>query len=54
MLDFSSSIPKVVNSNTMEIDPHLLDDDLSTAASTETLVGHDMAPEGLPASSKDL
>lgn len=54
MLDFPSSIPKVANSNAMEIDPHILDDDPSIAASTETLVGHDMAPEGLPASSKDL
>jgi hypothetical protein len=37
----------------MEIDPHVLDDDLSTTVSAETLLGHDMAPEGLPASSKD-
>ena len=53
MPDFSSFIPKVVNSNAMEIDPHVLDDDLSTAVSAKTLLGHYMAPEGLPASSKD-
>jgi hypothetical protein len=46
MPDYSSSIPKVVNSNAMDIDPHILD-------STNTLLGHDMMPEGLPASSKE-
>jgi hypothetical protein len=47
--DYSSSNPKVVNSNAMDIDPHILDDDLST----DTLLGHDMVPEGLPASRKE-
>ena len=37
----------------MEIDPHILNDEPSTAVSTETLMGRDMAPEGLPASNKD-
>jgi hypothetical protein len=49
MTDYSSSIPKVVNSSAMDINPHILDNDLST----DTLLGHDMVPEGLPASSKE-
>jgi hypothetical protein len=36
----------------MEIDQHILDDEPSTVG-TETLVGRDLAPEGLPASNKD-
>jgi hypothetical protein len=50
MPHLSPIIPKAVNSNAMEIDPHILDDEPSTAVSTETLVGRDMALEGLPAS----
>jgi hypothetical protein len=53
MPNFFPSLPKVVNLNAMEIDPHILNDDLSTAVSAEALLGQDMAPEGLPASSKD-
>lgn len=36
----------------MDIDLHLLNDDLSSVMGTETLLGHDMVPECLPASSK--
>src|SRR5277367_4696530 len=36
----------------MNIDPDLLSDDLSSAMGTETLLAHDLVPEGLPASSK--
>ena len=36
----------------MNIDPDLLSDDLSSAIGTETLLAHDIVPEGLPASSK--
>jgi hypothetical protein len=36
----------------MEIDQHILDDEPSTAVGTETLVGRDLALEGLPASNK--
>jgi hypothetical protein len=32
----------------MDIDPDLLNDDLSSAMGTETLVAHDMVPEGPP------
>ena len=35
----------------MSIDPDLLDDDLSSAMGTETLVGHNLVPDGLPTSS---
>ena len=35
----------------MNIDPDLLDD-LSSAMDTETLLAHDLGPDGLPASSK--
>jgi hypothetical protein len=35
----------------MNIDPDL-NDDLSSAMGTETLLAHDLVPEGLPASSK--
>jgi hypothetical protein len=41
-------------SNTMNIDPDLLSDDPSSATGTETLLAHDLEPEGLPASSKEL
>ena len=36
----------------MDIHPDLFDDDLSSAMGTETLLAHDLVPEGLPASSK--
>ena len=35
----------------MSIDPDLLDDDFSSAMGTETLLSHDLVPDGLPASS---
>jgi hypothetical protein len=35
----------------MNIDADLLDDDLSSAMGTETLVGHNLVPDGLPTSS---
>jgi hypothetical protein len=38
----------------MNIDPDLLDDDLSSAMGTETLLAHDLVPDGLLASSKGL
>jgi hypothetical protein len=38
----------------MSIDPGLLDDDLGGAMSTETLLAHDLVPDGLPASSRGL
>jgi hypothetical protein len=43
--------PKVVTSNAMNIDADLLDDDLSSAMATETLVAHNLVPDGLPTSS---
>jgi hypothetical protein len=36
----------------MNIRPDLLNDDLSSAMGTETLLAHDLVPERLPASSK--
>ena len=36
----------------MNIDPDLLSDDISSKMGTETLLAHEMVPEGLPASSK--
>ena len=36
----------------MNIDPDLLSDDPSSAMGTETLLAHDLVPEGLPASSE--
>jgi hypothetical protein len=33
----------------MGIDPDLLDDDFSSAMGTETLLSHDLVPDGLPA-----
>jgi hypothetical protein len=36
----------------MNIDPDLLDDDLSSAMSTETLLTHGLVPDKFPASSK--
>ena len=37
----------------MNIDPDLLDDDLSSAMGTETLLNHDLVSDGLPASSRE-
>jgi hypothetical protein len=42
-----------MTSNTMNIDPDLLSDDLSSAMGTETLLAHDLVLEGLPVSSKE-
>jgi hypothetical protein len=50
---FSSSKPKVVASNAMDTNLDLPSDDLSSVMGTETLVAHDMVPEGLPASRKE-
>ena len=36
----------------MSIDPDLLDDDFSSVVDTETLLAHDLVPDGLPASSR--
>src|SRR5271154_1894877 len=36
----------------MNIHPNLFGDDVSSAIGTETLLAHDLVPEGLPASSK--
>jgi hypothetical protein len=36
----------------MDIDPDLLNDNLSSTIGTETLLAHDMVLESLPASSK--
>jgi hypothetical protein len=41
-----------MTSHTMTIDPDLLSDDLSSEMGTETLLAHDLVPEGLPASSE--
>jgi hypothetical protein len=38
----------------MNIDPDLLDDDLSSAIGTEMLLAHDLVPDRLPVSSKGL
>ena len=40
-----------MTSNTISINPDLLDDDPSSAMGTETLLAHDLMPDGLPASS---
>ena len=37
----------------MNIDQDLLDDDLSSAMGTETLLAHDLVPDGLSASSRE-
>jgi hypothetical protein len=37
----------------MNIDPDLLDDDLSSAMGTEMLLAYDLVPDGLPASSRE-
>jgi len=37
----------------MNIDPDLLDDDLSSAMGTKTLLAHNLVPDGLPASSRE-
>jgi hypothetical protein len=42
-----------MTSNTMNIDPDLLSNDPSSAMGTETLLAHDLEPEGLAASSKE-
>jgi hypothetical protein len=47
------SSPKAVTSDKMNIDPDLLDDDLSSAMGTETLLDHDLMPDGLPTSSRE-
>jgi hypothetical protein len=52
MTDFSSSIAKSCDFNGISIDPDLLNDNLSSTIGTETLLAHDMVPEGLSASSK--
>jgi hypothetical protein len=36
----------------MNIDPDLLDDDLSSTVGTETLLAHDLVPGGLPTSNR--
>jgi hypothetical protein len=36
----------------MSVDLDLLDDDLSSAMGTKTLLAHDSVPDGLPASSR--
>jgi hypothetical protein len=54
MTDFSSSIAKSCDFNGINIDPDLLNDNLSSTMGTETLLAHDMVPKGLPASSKGL
>ena len=41
-----------MTSNTMNIDPDLLSDKLSSAMGTENLLAHDLVPDGLPVSSK--
>jgi hypothetical protein len=41
-----------VTADAINIHPDLFDDDLSNAMGTETLLAHDLVPEGLPASSK--
>jgi hypothetical protein len=43
-----------MTSNTVNIDPDLLNDDLSSTMGTETLLAHDLVPDGLPASSSGL
>ena len=40
---------KAVTSDAMNIHPDLSDDDLSSDMGTETLLAHDLVPEGLPA-----
>jgi hypothetical protein len=52
MTDSPSSIAKIVTSNAMNIDPDLLNDDPSSVMGAETLLAHDLVPEGLPASSE--
>ena len=41
-----------MTSNTMNIDPDLLNDSLGSAMSTEVFLAHDLVPEDLPTSSK--
>jgi len=42
-----------MTSSTMHINPDLLSDDPSSVMGAETLLAHDLVPEGLPASSKE-
>jgi len=42
-----------VTLNAIDIDSDLLNDGLSSAMGTETLVAHDIVPESLPASNKE-
>jgi hypothetical protein len=49
MTDFSSSTAKSCD---FERDADLLGDDLSSAMGTETLVVHNLVPDGLPTSSR--
>jgi hypothetical protein len=51
MTDFSSCLAKSLTSDAMNIHSDLSDDDLSSAMGTETLLAHDLVPEGLLASS---
>ena len=43
---------EAVTSDAMNIHPDLSNDDLSSDMGTETLLAHDLVPEGLPAYSK--
>ena len=52
MIEFSSYLAKSCDFRRNEYPPDL-DDDLSSAMATETLLAHDLVPEGLPASSKE-
>jgi hypothetical protein len=42
-----------VTLNAMNIDPDLLDDDLSSTMGTETLLAHDLVPDSLSTFSKE-
>jgi hypothetical protein len=42
--------PKAVTSNAMNTDMDILEDDLSSATGTKTLVAHNLMPDGLPTS----
>ena len=47
-----SLLAELVTSDVMNIDPELLDNDLSSAIGTETLIVNDLVPDGLPDFSK--
>jgi len=47
-----SLLVELVTSDVINTDPELLDDDLSSAMGTETLIANDLVPDGLPAFSK--